>query len=179
MSEFSLFNLIKLFWDIMKSLRYVWLIAIVIIGVEVFFEWFEPWFNKKQVKKWLEKHKTLEEWKKVNPRRFEEITVTIFENLGYEVKKVGGAGDKGIDVIAHKDGKRIFIQCKRKDKVPPSDIREFYGSIIKHLKEGEKANFITTGQFTKQGEDFVKDKPIELIDGIKLEKLANKASKIN
>ena len=178
-AEFSFLNFIDPFWQIIKSFWYFWLMIAGFIGIQMFFSWFEKWLGKRRIKKWLEEHKTLEEWKKADPIKFEKITATIFENLGYKVKIIGGAGDRGIDVIAVKNTKRVFIQCKRKDKVPPSDIREFYGSIVNRLKEGEKGSFVTTGQFTEEGEGFVKDKPIELIDGIKLEKLANKVSKIN
>jgi len=32
--------------------------------IEIFFQWFGKWLEKQRVKKWLEKHKTLEDWKK-------------------------------------------------------------------------------------------------------------------
>jgi len=84
---------------------------------------------------------------------------------------VGGPGDKGIDVIAEKEGKRSYIQCKKMEKVSPHAIRDFYGAIVDNLREGEKGFFVTIGEFTEEGKDFAKGKPIELIDGLKLEKL--------
>jgi len=135
------------------------------------FQWFGKWLEKQRVKKWLEKHKTLEDWKKVNGKEFEKITAAIFEKLGYKTKVVGGPGDKGIDVIAEKEGKRSYIQCKKMEKVSPHAIRDFYGAIVDNLREGEKGFFVTIGEFTEEGKDFAKGKPIELIDGLKLEKL--------
>jgi hypothetical protein len=37
----------------------------------------------------------------------------MFRGLGYNAEVVGGANDGGIDAIAHKDGKRYYIQCKK------------------------------------------------------------------
>jgi len=108
---------------------------------------------------------------KVNGKEFEKITAAIFEKLGYKTKVVGGPGDKGIDVIAEKEGKRSYIQCKKMEKVSPHAIRDFYGAIVDNLREGEKGFFVTIGEFTEEGKDFAKGKPIELIDGLKLEKL--------
>jgi len=83
--------------------------------------------------------------------------------------------DRGIDIIAEKDGKKTFVQCKRMEKVIPDDVRAFWGSITDLIKkrEGEGGIFVTTGSFTEESKEFVKDKPIELVDGLKLEKLAN------
>jgi len=168
-----MFDFIISFLQILKS---TWQIWIFILSFGLFFilvEYLFKWLEELKTKKWFKEHKTLEEWKKVDSRKFEKITAIIFKNLGYKTKVVGGARDWGIDIIAKKDGKRIFIQCKRMDKISPGAIREFYGSIVNRLKEGEKGIFVTTGKFSEEGREFIRDKPIELIDGIKLEKLAS------
>ena len=163
------------FWEITKSLWWLWAIVLGIELIKVFFEkffdWFGKWLEKRKVKKWLEEHKTLEEWKKVDDKKFERITAVIFEKLGYKTKIVGGPGDRGIDVIAEKEGKINYIQCKKMEKVSPHAIRDFYGAIVDKLKEGERGFFITIGGFTEEGKAFAEGKPIELIDGLKLEKL--------
>ena len=166
----------KLLWDIIRRFWWVWAMALglelIIVFLERFFDWLEKWLDKRRTQKWLEKHKTLEDWKKVSGKEFEKITATIFEKLGYKTKIIGGAGDRGIDVIAKKDGKRYFIQCKQMNKVSPSMLRDFYGSIADRLKEGEKGFFVTTGEFTQEGKEFAQNKPIELINGLELEKMA-------
>lgn len=177
----SIFEILGIFWLIIKSLWWVWALALSIGLLPVIINWFSKWFSKwleeRRLKKWLEEHKTLEEWKKVDGRKFEEIVAIIFEKLGYKTKiRV----DRGIDIIAEKDGKKTFIQCKRMDKVIPDDVRAFWGSIQKQIEKGkgEGGVFVTTGSFTEASKEFVKDKPIELIDGLKLEELANKIIKI-
>ena len=110
---------------------------------------------------------------------FERMVAIIFENLGYKTKVVGGAGDGGIDIEAHKEGKKFFIQCKRKEQVRPSEIRDFAGSIQNLNLETEKGFFVTTGDFSKEGKAFAKGNPIkiDLINGLELEKLAQKIGK--
>lgn len=163
---------IKVFWIIIKSLWWIWVIVLIIGLFPVIINWFFKWLEGRRLKKWLEEHKKLEDWKKLDGREFEKVVFTIYRNLGYKAKR---RRDHGIDIIAIKDGKRIFIQCKQMDKVKPDHVRAFWGSIEGKIKKrkGEKGFFVTTGEFTEQSRGFVKDKPIELIDGLKLEKLAN------
>ena len=170
-TPFSLaFGFVKL---VFVTFWYIWTIIFGFLLLEILFNYFWKWYEEWQDKKWLEKHKKLEEWKKLEGREFERVVATIFRNLGYKVKITGGPRDWGIDLIATKEGKRYFIQCKNIEKVFPNQVREFYGSIVDRLKQGEKGFFVTTGKFTEECKEFVRNKPIELIDGIKLEKLAN------
>lgn len=168
---FDLYLKFKDFWPIIKIFLWVF---VILLGIELFkrgFYYLEIWLKKRRTKKWLEEHKTLEEWEKVDGRKFEEIVAIIFEKLGYKTKiRV----DRGIDIIAEKDGKKTFIQCKRMDKVIPDDVRAFWGSIQRQIEKGkgEGGVFVTTGSFTEGSKEFVKDKPIELIDGLELEELA-------
>ena len=163
------------FWQVLKSTWQIWSLifglGLFIILVEYLFKWIEKWLDKR----WFEKHKTLEEWKKLDHKKFEQITAIIFEKLGYKTKLIGGAGDRGIDIIVTKGGKRTFIQCKRMDRVIPDDVRAFWGSIVNRINKGagKKGFFVTTGSFTEESREFINDKPIELIDGLALEKLTN------
>ena len=168
-------ELIKPFWQIMKQLWYIWIIIASLIGVQLFFRWFEEWSDNRRIKKWFEKHKILEEWKTISGTEFEKVTAIIFNNLGYKTKVIGGSGDREIDIKGSKDGKRIFIQCKNMEKVKPHDIRAFSDTLRKqNLKEGEMGIFVTTGEFTKGDEREAKEASVQmkLINGIKLENLA-------
>lgn len=158
-------GILKVMW----ALWPLWVFGLFLILVKYFFIWLKKWLNKR----WLEKHKSLLEWRKLDHKKFEQITSIIFEKLGYKTKVIGGAGDWGIDIIARKGERRIFIQCKNMEKVSPNLIREFYGSVVDDLTEEEKGIFVTTGEFTQDGKEFAKTrkKPIELIDGFKLEKI--------
>jgi len=169
---FDLYLKFKEFWPIIKIFLWVF---VILLGIELFqigFGYLTDWLEKRRIKKWFEKHKRLEDWKKLDGSEFEKVVATIYRNLGYKTKR---RRNHGIDIIARKDGKRFFIQCKKMDKVIPDDVRAFWGSIQKQIEKGkgEGGVFVTTGSFTEGSKEFVKDKPIELIDGLKLEKLAS------
>ncbi|MEK7547068.1 MAG: restriction endonuclease [Patescibacteria group bacterium] len=75
------------------------------------------------------------------------------------------------DVIAHKDGKKYYIQCKKfmTREVTPHDVRDFLGAITNVNNPAEKGFFVTTGNFTLMAEKAAEGNPrIELIDGVKL-----------
>ena len=160
------------FWVILKSLWYVWLAAFIVAISPVLVNILSRKIDEVRRRRWLEKHKKLEDWKKLDGIEFEKIVALIYKGLGYTTKIIGGAGDRGIDIIMEKDDKRWFVQCKQMEVVPPKYVREFYGSVISHLGEEEKGFLVTTGDFTTEGEEFIRDKHIELINGLKLEKLA-------
>jgi restriction system protein len=159
-------------WQIIKSLWFVWLIAFVLAIIPFLLNILVRKIKEVRLRRWLEKHKKLEDWKKLDGIEFEKIVALIYKGLGYKTEIIGGAGDRGIDIIMEKDGKRWFVQCKQMEVVSPKYVREFYGSVVSHLGEGEKGFLVTTGDFTTEGEEFVKDKQIKIINGLKLEKLA-------
>lgn len=107
----------------------------------------------------------------ISGRDFEEIVGRIFSKMGHSVSTTKGSGDEGIDLyLKSKEGRRAGVQCKRwKGIVGQPVIRGFYGSLIHaHLKKGY---VVTTGKFSKGAKDFVRDKPIILIDGDELRKI--------
>ena len=159
------------FWELFKSLWFVWLLSFIVAAASILFNILIRKIKEAILRKWLEKHKKLEDWKKLDGREFEKIVALIYKNLGYKAKIIGGAGDRGIDIVMQKDNKKWFIQCKQMEVVSPKYVREFYGSVVDRLREGEKGFLVTTGDFTEEGNEFAKDKPLELIDGLKLEKL--------
>ncbi len=157
-----------------KEIWFVWLIALAFVAIGFLGEWWKWRKEKKELEKWLAQEHTLEEWKKVDPRQFEKLTALIFQRLGYRTRVIGGSGDQGIDVIAQRQEKRIFIQCKRVSKVQPKQIREFYGAIVDKLKAGDKGIFVTSGLYTAEDKQFAREKNIELIDGLLLKRLAER-----
>jgi len=109
--------------------------------------------------------------KGMSPQQFESKVADMFEMLGYKTEVTGGANDGGVDVIARKDGRKYYIQCKKfiTREVTPHDVRDFLGAITNVNDPAEKGFFITTGNFTLMAERAAEGNPrIELIDGIKL-----------
>ncbi len=107
----------------------------------------------------------------VSPSQFEQKMADMFAKLGYKTEVVGGANDGGIDVVAYKDGKKYFIQCKKfmTREVTPHDVRDFLGAITNVNNPADKGYFVTTNGFTLMAEKAAEGNPrIELIDGTQL-----------
>lgn len=115
-----------------------------------------------------------------DPAFFERLVVTLLLKMGYgwheseAGKVIGGAGDEGIDGIINEDKlglEKIYIQAKRYNskKVPPSEIREFIGSM--NQKGAHKGVFFSSSSFTDQAmysAEKAQGMTITLIDGQQL-----------
>lgn len=123
----------------------------------------------KNIMGWHSDRELIQSLRIMEPSEFEEYIANLFSKLNYKTRITGGAYDKGIDVIAEKEGVKHYIQCKKfiTRKVTVHDIRDFYGALADNLSSS-KGYFITTNKFTLEAEKFAEDKPIELIDGNKL-----------
>jgi hypothetical protein len=51
-------------------------------------------------------------WKSLDGWRFEKELALLLGRRGYTVDRRGGSGDGGIDLVLHKDGATILVQCK-------------------------------------------------------------------
>ncbi|AKS37383.1 restriction endonuclease [Anoxybacillus gonensis] len=112
---------------------------------------------------------------------FEHLVRQLFEKMfnedGAEVKVTQASRDGGVDAIAFDPdpikGGKFVIQAKRyNNTVPVSAVRDLYGTM---LHEGAtKGILVTTSNFGKDALEFVKDKPITLINGQELLYLFNK-----
>ena len=100
------------------------------------------------------------------PAEFEDYIADLYNSLGYKTEVVGGSYNGNIDVIAKKDNITYFIQCRKfiTAKVALSDAQDFHRALADHLF-GAKGIIITTDVFASEAEQFVRNKPIELIDG--------------
>lgn len=100
-----------------------------------------------------------------------ELFSKIFTKDGGEVQVTRASRDGGVDAIAFDNdpirGGKYVIQAKRYNNVVPvSAVRDLYGTMI---NEGAvKGILVTTSYFGNDSRDFVKDKPISLIDGSNL-----------
>ncbi|MCL1804292.1 MAG: restriction endonuclease [Eubacteriaceae bacterium] len=100
-----------------------------------------------------------------------ELFSRIFSRDGAEVHVTQASRDGGVDAIAFDPdpimGGKYVIQAKRyKNVVPVSACRDLYGTMI---NEGAvKGILVTTSHYGNDSREFVKDKPISLIDGSNL-----------
>ncbi len=112
----------------------------------------------------------------LSPDGFENLSKRLLAEFGLvQLRKVGQAGDRGIDVEGHLRVNavvsfRVGVQCKLYadgNKIVPRQIREFQGA----LGPFDRGIFITTSVFTQQAEEQATSpgyKPIDLIDGERL-----------
>ena len=103
---------------------------------------------------------------------FEHLVRELFAQVfGTEVRVTQASRDGGVDAIAFDPdpirGGKFVIQAKRYNNiVPVSAVRDLYGTMI---NEGAvKGLLVTTSYYGNDSREFVKDKPITLIDGSNL-----------
>jgi restriction system protein len=104
----------------------------------------------------------------LTPGEFEVLVANLFGKMGLETKLTRSSKDGGVDAVAFDIrpilGGKVVIQAKRyKDTVGVSAVRDLYGTM---MNEGaNKGILVCTSGYGPDAYTFVKDKPIELIDG--------------
>ncbi len=122
-----------------------------------------------------ERIRAVQDLKRLDPGYFEELVAVTYRALGFWVRRVGKAGDHGIDLeMRTLSGQRWVVQCKRyRDSVGESTIRELYG-VLMHEK-ADRAVLVTSAEITPAAEKWARHKPIDLVDGQALLNLMEKA----
>ncbi len=159
-------SVIKKIWPL------IFLVSLVYLFTELYPVLRTRWKRSKKFREgenWRSDRELLQWLRKLRPSEFEHYISKLFSSLDYITETVGKSHDGGIDVIAKKDGKTHYIQCKKfiTSEVTLGDVRDFYGALADYLADGQ-GYFITTNKFTLEARKFVEDKPIELIDGFEL-----------
>lgn len=109
----------------------------------------------------------------LTPYEFEETVCKLlatYENL-HDVKRVGGAGDLAVDIIAYgRANNLIAVQCKKyapENKIGSPEIQKFIGMLHVH-HHTESGIFVTTSTFTQPAIDLAEKHSLFLIDGERL-----------
>lgn len=113
----------------------------------------------------------------LNPRQFEELVASIFDNFGFVVELTARTRDGGYDVMAVKDGHigvhKYLIECKR--YTPPNTVgvgvvRNLGGVILGGAGGRPRGILATTSYFTSDAKDYLDVHRLELtgrdIDGL-------------
>ncbi len=87
------------------------------------------------------------------------------------MRRVGGAGDGGIDGVISLDKlglEKVYVQAKRwQSTVGRPEVQGFYGALAG--QRARKGVFITTASFSAQAEEFARSvEQIVLVDGLRL-----------
>jgi hypothetical protein len=89
----------------------------------------------------------------LSPGEFEDFVGDLLESTGQwsDVRRVGGAGDRGADLLARdRFGRPFIVQCKRYHtghKVNAGEIRDFLGA--RDIYGADEGLFVTTSTFTE------------------------------
>lgn len=110
-------------------------------------------------------------WISMDGVGFERELGGLFRAMGYGVRRTPTSGDQGVDLVLRKNGVTIVVQCKaHKNVVGPAVARELFGSMVAF--RAKAAILACTGGFTKGVHEFVKGKPIRLLDASAIAKMA-------
>ncbi len=127
-------------------------------------------FNAWRKRKLLDTQNSIQSIRNLSWREFEELVGEAFRRQGFTVIENNNAGaDGGIDIRLRKDGLPHIVQCKnwKSSKVGVQIVREMYGVMVS--ENAASVFIITSGEFTQESINFAKNKPINLINGSRLE----------
>lgn len=111
-------------------------------------------------------------WLSLSGVEFENELARVFQNIGYKVKRTPVVGDGGVDLyIEDPEGAKLIVQCKaHKKPVGVAAVRDLLGTL--YDSEADQAILASISGFTQGVYDFAIDKPIRLIDGEEILKMA-------
>lgn len=173
----------------------IWQSALcVILGVYVVLGWrsrainwsarFQPlntFFQRIKKIKWFNRTPKTQKWRPLtqiemsvmDPGDFEAyIAERIFTRLGYQVLDTPNVKDGGIDILLEDQyGAQSIVQCKRyANTVGTPVVRDLYGTMIH--SGAVHGYLVTSGRISADAHVWARDKPIGLIDGPEVERLA-------
>jgi restriction system protein len=109
-------------------------------------------------------------------QEFEMLVGEAFRQKGYQVHETGGGGaDGGIDLVLKRGSELFLVQCKqwRAYKVSVNVVRELFGVMA--AKNATGGFVVTSGEYTADAIRFAEGRNIELIDGVALKRMLQKA----
>jgi restriction system protein len=104
----------------------------------------------------------------LTPFEFEQLVGNLFAHMGLESKQTRSSRDGGVDVVAYDTrpviGGKVVIQAKRyRHTVGVSAVRDLFGTM--NHEGANKGILVSTSGYGPDAYDFIRGKPIELIDG--------------
>ena len=120
----------------------------------------------------LDQQQDLESIRRLHWKDFEALLGEYYRRRGFSVEenRQGGA-DGGVDLrLRDRNGLHV-VQCKQwlKRPVSVSIVRELYGVMVD--QGAYRGSVVTSGTFTEEAEQFAEGKPMELVDGERLERM--------
>ena len=136
------------------------------------FLWSALWWRRRTYQPPAPAPVTRQQLYAMSPKTFEKYAAGLFRQKGYRVKLRGSSGDMGVDLeLTQTSGKRAIVQCKRyRNTVGPEIIRELYGTLVH--ERAAHAFLVTTADISDAARQWARGKPMTLIDGATLVKIA-------
>jgi restriction system protein len=116
-------------------------------------------------REWLRDNARLERVDRMTGDRFEALVEALLRREGFRgVRRIGGSGDGGVDVVATAPGgDRFVIQCKRwGTSVGSPQIRDLLGAL--HAYPGHRGVLVTSAAFTAPARECAAGTDLTLID---------------
>lgn len=124
-------------------------------------------FGRKRSKRLYKRtrHRGIDYLKSLSWQDFEHVCAGYFSKQGYHVELNGlGGADGGMDLVLRRQGKKYLVQCKHwKGRVGVGVVREMYG--VMHAEQFNGVFVVGLSGFTKEAWNWIKGKPISLMDG--------------
>ncbi|MCB2141462.1 DUF2034 domain-containing protein [bacterium] len=120
----------------------------------------------------LDRQSNIASIRELSWKEFEELLGEAYRRKGYIVRENHIPGpDGGIDLFLEKGTRRHLVQCKqwRNRKVGVKIVREMFGVMT--AERADSVIVVSSGDFTQDAIKFAAGKPIDLIDGHKLQDL--------
>ena len=111
---------------------------------------------------------------------FELAVADVLRAHGYDLERVGGSGDRGVDLVGtDAEGWKVVVQCKRygpDNKVGSPAVQSFMGTMFN--QEAEHGIFVTTSTYTRQARELAASSrtSVLLIDGRQFTQMAAAAA---
>ena len=100
---------------------------------------------------------------------FERLCADYFAARGLTVDLTPSSGDGGVDLVLTGDGRCVLVQCKQTRKPVGEPVgRDLYGAV--HDAGADAGIVCATGGFTAAAEAWAAGKPIELLNGARIER---------
>lgn len=147
-------------------------VAAVAVALVAVLRWWQRWRSRRI------RARSLGEMLALTPTEFEEAVAHVLTRVGYrDLRRVGGAGDLGADLVGRdRAGRSVIVQCKRYapgSRVGSPAVQLFIGMQATHHR-AERGLFVTTSGFTAPAVDLASQHGITLIDGAELSRLVGR-----
>ena len=122
-----------------------------------------------------EVRRTVAWWLTLKGRALEYEAGVLFAQLGYEVERVGGSGDEGVDLRLKRAGEIAIVQCKGLSRpAGPHIVREVVGTIQHH--RASRGILVVPAGFTQSAAQFAASNGVDLFDAHRLIELKTSIS---